>query len=138
MPFAPWHPPHTAAFSLPAFASPLSAPIRRKSTKSSDAADAIAPASRRAAQTKEAIRRGRHVMVRSSLQLDVQKKADQVRAVALRTAVGIDAMVDDLAVCETGVVPVIDTAALVVVEDAQRDAPDDRDRRADREPADVV
>src|SRR3546814_11753773 len=50
--------------------------------------------------------------------------------VVLRPAVGVDAVVEDLAVLEAQVVPVKQAAALVAVEDAQVHAPMQRDRQA--------
>src|SRR3546814_4645532 len=50
--------------------------------------------------------------------------------VILRPAVGVDAVVEDLAVLEAQVVPVKQAAALVAVEDAQVHAPMQRDRHA--------
>src|SRR5689334_16448817 len=112
--------------------------MRRRSRKSDAAADAATLATSAVAQKPRAIERWRRFTARSSLQLDVQQDADKVRAVTLRTAVGVDAMVDDLSIRETGVMPVVDMAAFVVIEHAQRDALDDWNRRANREAADVV
>src|SRR3546814_1025683 len=62
--------------------------------------------------------------------LHLQQGAHHVDAVVLRPAVGVDAVVEDLAVLEAQVVPVKQAAALVAVEDAQVHAPMQRDRQA--------
>src|SRR5688500_492385 len=135
-PSGPWQALHSATLSRTASALPWNGSASRRSRT----AAARAKGRHSSTASMHAARRGVRRLCRSiasSSQRDPQQQADHVRVVALRPTVGIDAVVDHAARIEAVVVPVADAAALVVVEQAQRDALVQREGDADVERIDA-